>query len=156
MCLTICVLICLSCVHIYACVTFDIALVVVFLQQAAVVGQFFVFVRVWHELCPGRGAAALLRDWPARHTHQITAGHNLPDTSYNTTPDSSSGPVPNGTLNPRGLPRSPHFRGVMPLWLSGRSLLRSSTVWSGLELNSAVDWPSRERFEEPCPTVSWT
>ncbi len=35
-------------------------------------------------------------------------------------------PVPNGTLNPRGLPLSPHFRDVMPLWLSGRSLLRSS------------------------------
>ncbi len=29
------------------------------------------------------------------------------------------GPVPNGTLNPRGLPLSPHFR-------DGRSLLRSS------------------------------
>ncbi len=28
-------------------------------------------------------------------------------------------PVPNGTLNPRGLPRSPHFCDVMPLWLSG-------------------------------------
>ncbi len=35
------------------------------------------------------------------------------------------GPVPNGTLNPRG-PLSLHFRDVMPLWLSGRSLLRSS------------------------------
>ncbi len=36
------------------------------------------------------------------------------------------GPVPNGTLNPRGLPLSPHFRDVMPLWLSGRRLLWSS------------------------------
>ncbi len=35
-------------------------------------------------------------------------------------------PVPNGTLNPCGLPLSPHFRDVMPLWLSARSLLRSS------------------------------
>ncbi len=35
------------------------------------------------------------------------------------------GPVPNGTLNPGG-PLSLHFRDVMPLWLSGRSLLRSS------------------------------
>ncbi len=35
-------------------------------------------------------------------------------------------PVPNDTLNPCGLPLSPHFRDVMPLWLSGRSLLRSS------------------------------
>ncbi len=25
------------------------------------------------------------------------------------------GPVPNGTLNPRGLPLCPHFRDVMPL-----------------------------------------
>ncbi len=29
-------------------------------------------------------------------------------------------------LNPRGPPLSLHFRDVMPLWLSGRSLLRSS------------------------------
>ncbi len=36
------------------------------------------------------------------------------------------GPVPNGTLDPRGLPLSPHFRDVTPLWLSGRSLL-----WAG-------------------------
>ncbi len=35
------------------------------------------------------------------------------------------GPVPNGTLNPRGIPLSPHFRDIMPLWLSGRSLLRA-------------------------------
>ncbi len=35
------------------------------------------------------------------------------------------GPVPNGTLNPRGLPLSPHFRDVMLLWLSGRNLLQS-------------------------------
>ncbi len=34
------------------------------------------------------------------------------------------GPVPNGTLNHCGLP---HFRDVMPLWLSGRSLLRACT-----------------------------
>lgn len=43
-------------------VTFDIALVVVFLQQVAVVGQFFVLVRVRHELRPGGGTATLLRD----------------------------------------------------------------------------------------------
>ncbi len=36
------------------------------------------------------------------------------------------GPVPNGTLNPCGLSLSPHFRDVVPLWLSCRSLLRSS------------------------------
>ncbi len=36
------------------------------------------------------------------------------------------GPVPNGTLNPRGLSLSLHFCDVMPLWLSGRSMLRSS------------------------------
>ncbi len=36
------------------------------------------------------------------------------------------GHVPNGTVNPRGLPLSPHFCDVMPLWLLGRSLLRSS------------------------------
>ncbi len=36
------------------------------------------------------------------------------------------GSVPNGTLNPRCLPRSLHFHDVMPLWLSGRSLQRSS------------------------------
>ncbi len=37
------------------------------------------------------------------------------------------GPVPNGTLNPRSLPLSPHFHDVMLLWLSGRSPLRSSS-----------------------------
>ncbi len=36
-----------------------------------------------------------------------------------------TGPVPNGSLHPRGLPLSPHFRDVMPLWLSGRSLVRA-------------------------------
>ncbi len=35
------------------------------------------------------------------------------------------GPVPNGTLKPRGLPLSTQFCDVMSLWLSGRSLLRS-------------------------------
>ncbi len=35
------------------------------------------------------------------------------------------GPVPIGTLNPRGLPLSPHFHDVMLLWLSGRNLLQS-------------------------------
>lgn len=36
------------------------------------------------------------------------------------------GPVPNGTLNHCVLPLNPHFCHVMPLWLPGRSLLRSS------------------------------
>ncbi len=44
------------------------------------------------------------------------------------------GPVPNGTLNPRGLPLSPHFRDVMPLWLSGRSLLRACTSAGSAEV----------------------
>ncbi len=38
-----------------------------------------------------------------------------------------TGSVPNGTLNPCGLPLSPHFHDVMPLWLSGRSLMRACT-----------------------------
>ncbi len=37
------------------------------------------------------------------------------------------GPVPNGTLNPCGLPLSAHFRAVLPLWLSGRSLQQART-----------------------------
>ncbi len=123
MCLYSWMLICLSCVHIYARVTFDIALVVVFLQQAAVVGQFFVFVRVWHELRPGRGAAAFLRDWPARHTPD----HSRPQSARHFLQHYTRQQLrPGPKWHPRGLPRSPHFRGVMPLWLSGRSLLRSS------------------------------
>lgn len=31
--------------------------------------------------------------------------------------------VPNGTLSPHCVPPSPHFRDVIPLWPSGRSLL---------------------------------
>ncbi len=45
-----------------------------------------------------------------------------------------TGSVPNGTLNPRGLPLSPHFRDVMPLWLSGRSLMRACTSAGSAEV----------------------
>ncbi len=37
-----------------------------------------------------------------------------------------AGPVTNGTINPCGLPLSPHFHDAKPLWLLGRILLRSS------------------------------
>ncbi len=41
------------------------------------------------------------------------------------------GLVPNGTLNPCGLSPSLHFRDIMLLWLSGRSLLQSSPQCRG-------------------------
>ena len=45
--------------------TLHVALVVVLLQQPAVVGQLLVLVGVRHELRPGGGAAALLGERPA-------------------------------------------------------------------------------------------
>lgn len=42
-------------------VTFDIALVVMLLQQAAVVSQILVFVRLSQQVGPRGGTAALLR-----------------------------------------------------------------------------------------------
>lgn len=46
----------------------DVALVVVLLQQATVVGQLFLFVRMSDELGPRGGAAALLRERPEEDT----------------------------------------------------------------------------------------
>ena len=43
--------------------TFDVALVVMLLQEAAVVGQLFMLMGV-HQLRPGRGAPTLLRQRP--------------------------------------------------------------------------------------------
>lgn len=42
-------------------VTFDVALMVMLLQQAAVVGQLLVFVRLREEVGPWRWTAAILR-----------------------------------------------------------------------------------------------
>lgn len=47
--------------------TFDVALVVMLLQQAAVASQFLVFVRMRQEVCPRGGTAAVLRQGPSRH-----------------------------------------------------------------------------------------
>lgn len=47
--------------------TFDVALVVMLLQQAAVAGQLLVFVRVSQEVCPRGRTAAVLRQGPSRH-----------------------------------------------------------------------------------------
>lgn len=49
-------------------VTFNVALVVVLLQQAAVVSQLLVFMRLSQEVCPGGRTAAVLRQGPARNT----------------------------------------------------------------------------------------
>lgn len=42
-------------------VTFDVALVIMFLQQVAVVGQLLVFVRLSQEVSPRGWTAAVLR-----------------------------------------------------------------------------------------------
>lgn len=51
-------------------VTSDVALMVVLLQQAAVVDQLFVFVRLSLEVSPGGGAAAVLGQRPGPHKRE--------------------------------------------------------------------------------------
>ncbi len=71
---------------------------------------------------------------PLSNTLTRKALHYYPYSSSFSVICGSLGPVPNGTLNPRGLPLSPHFRDVMPLWLSGRSLLRACTSAGSAEV----------------------
>ncbi len=60
-------------------------------------------------------------DWSALKQWFILWCNGLTDSEFR-----KLWPCPKWHINLRGLPLSPHFRDVMPLWLSGRSLLRSS------------------------------